>query len=284
VVEYGATRSAPFRIAEDLYDGAWHLTSDVYLPIAMDHMFVNEAYRVWHGDSHRDDARQAPTAHEHFDLYAQGPNTDTPYKPGEHIPGLNVGGWLDAGDFDIRTQTNYAVVESLVQVWESFRPERDETTVDQNRRYVDLHVPDGVPDILQQIEHGTLQLIAQFRAVGHAIGGIVEPDLGQYTHLGDAASKTDGLIYNPALKPGESDGRTSGTPDDRWAFTTRTTPLNYGSIAALTAASRALGVIVTRWRTSAWLRRYGFGTRSTPMRRLCLCTATPRAVRWKPKS
>ena len=28
---------------------------------------------------------------------------DSPFKAGEHIPGLNVGGWYDAGDFDIQT-------------------------------------------------------------------------------------------------------------------------------------------------------------------------------------
>jgi hypothetical protein len=32
-----------------------------------------------------------------------GPTTETRYTPGEHIPGLNVGGWFDAGDDDIRT-------------------------------------------------------------------------------------------------------------------------------------------------------------------------------------
>ncbi len=240
VIEYRGTRSAAFRIAADAYADIWHASNDVYLPVQMDHMFVNEAHRVWHGDPHRDDARQAPVNHEHFDLYAQGPETDTRFQPGEHIPGLNIGGWLDAGDFDIRTQTNYHVVQQLVHAWERFRPTRDQTTIDQSRRFVDIHVPDGTPDILQQIEHGTLQLLAQHRAVGHAIAGIVEPDLGQYTHLGDAASKTDGLIYDPSLAPGQSDGFRSGTPDDRWAFTTETSALNFGSTAALAAASRAL--------------------------------------------
>ncbi|HUX56381.1 MAG TPA: hypothetical protein VMV77_05375 [Bacteroidales bacterium] len=98
-------------------------------------MFVNEAYRVWHGASHLDDALQAPVNHEHFDLYAQGSSTDTRYEPGEHIPGLNVGGWFDAGDFDIRTQTQYAVVLSLVKTWETFHLDRDETTIDQKTRY-----------------------------------------------------------------------------------------------------------------------------------------------------
>ena len=41
---------------------------------------------------------------------------------------------LDAGDFDIRTQTQYAVVRSLVESWERFRPERDTVAIDQGRR------------------------------------------------------------------------------------------------------------------------------------------------------
>ncbi len=225
MLEFDGTRTAPFRIAPDVYANAWHATNDVYMPIAMDHMLVNEAYRVWHGDSHRDDAKQAPVNEDHIDLYAQGSTTDDKYAPGEHIPGLNVGGWLDAGDFDIRTQTQYAVVRSLVDIWETYRPARDETWIDEKARHVEIHVPDGTPDVLEQIEHGTLQLVAQFDSVGHAINGIVEPDVAQYTHLGDAASKTDGI---------------PGTDDDRWAFTTKSSSLNYGSVAALAAASRAL--------------------------------------------
>lgn len=241
VIEYEGQRTSPFRIAADIYAKAWEPTLDVYLPVAMDHMKVNEAYRVWHGDSHRDDAMQAPPGDDHIDLYASKPgSTDTQFKPYEHIPGLNVGGWFDAGDFDIRTQTHYAVVRSLVQSWEKFGLTRDDTLIDHQRRYVDIHVPDGKPDLLQQIQHGTLQLVAQFDAVGHAINGIVEPDVAEYPHLGDAVTKTDGLIYDPSLGRDEvKDGR-SGMPDDRWAFTNTTSALNYGSIAALAAASRAL--------------------------------------------
>src|SRR5690625_6613944 len=54
-------------------------------------------------------------------------------------------------------------------------------------------------------------------------------------------------MYNPStVEPGPNervmatDGETSGRFDDRWAFTTNTSALNYGSAAALTAASRAL--------------------------------------------
>jgi hypothetical protein len=230
LIEYGNQRTEPFRIASDALSNAWQPSLDMYLPIQMDHMMVNEAYRVWHGASHLDDALQAPVNHEHFDLYAQGPTTDTPFKPGEHIPGLNIGGWFDAGDFDIRTQTHYDVVTNLVNV----------TSVDYRKKLVELHQADGKPDLLQQIEHGTLALIAQYRAVGHAIPGIVEAHIDQYTHLGDASTKTDNLIFDAKKSEGDSDGFKSGTFDDRWAFTSKSSPLNYGSMAALAAASRAL--------------------------------------------
>lgn len=240
LIEYGKVHTKPFRIAKDIYRDAWHPTLDIFFPVQMDHMMVNEAYRVWHGAAHLDDALQAPVNHKHFDLYVQGPTTDTPYKPGEHIPRLNIGGWFDAGDYDIRTQTHYSTVTNLVLTWEAFHPRRDETTIDQKKRYVEIHHPDGIPDILQQIEHGTLALIAQHKACGHAIPGIIVPDLSQYTHLGDAITMTDNLIYNPDLDSLESNGYQSGTPDDRWAFTSKSSALNYGSAGALAAASRAL--------------------------------------------
>ncbi len=239
-ITFGDQETGAFRIASDLYADVWQPTLDVFFPVQMDHMLVNEAYRVWHGASHLDDALQAPVNHEHFDLYGQGPTTDTSYAPGEHIPGLNVGGWYDAGDYDIRTQTQYAVVMNLVQLVEQFGVTRDQTSIDWQSKEVQLHQPDGKCDALQQIEHGTLALIAQHRAVGHAIPGIVAAHLHQYTHLGDGMTKTDNRIYDAKMGELETDGIYSGKFDDRWAFTTHTSALNYGSAAALAAASRVL--------------------------------------------
>lgn len=239
-IRYHDVETALFPISDDVYETAWHPTNDIFFPVQMDHMLVNEAYRVWHGASHLDDALQAPAGHVHFDLYAMGPTTDTKFEPGEHIPGLNVGGWYDAGDYDIRTQTQYYVVNNLAHTYEQFRPDRDQVLVDYSRKFVDLHHPDGKNDMLQQIEHGCKALIAQFDAIGHAIHGIIVPTLGQYTHLGDGITMTDNLIYDSGLDSTEVDCDRSGIFDDRWAFTTRATALNYGSIAALTAASRVL--------------------------------------------
>lgn len=213
---------------------------DVWFPVQMDHMEVNEAYRVWHGKPFLDDCLQAPLNHEHFDGYKQGPTTDTKYKPLERIPNMSVGGWFDAGDFDIQTFSHVSVINSFVESWESFKVTRDETYIDQKTQFVDIHRPDGQPDMLQQIEHGVLNLVAQVENIGHPVRGIIVPNLHQYHHLGDASTETDNLLYNPALKPYESDGVSSGTLDDRWAFTNRTSFLDYRTAGALAAASRAL--------------------------------------------
>ena len=240
-LEYAGQTGTPFRIGPDVYkQGLWQPTLDTYLAVQMDHIKVRESYRVWHGVSHMDDARQAPSDYTHFDGYSMLSHADSPFKTGEHIPGLNIGGWYDAGDYDIRTQSQARVITDLVLAREAFHLDWDETTIDEDTRLVQIRRPDGVPDVLQQIKHGVLALLAQYQAFGHAIPGIIEPTLEEYTHLGDAASKTDGKIYDPTMKPLESDGIHSDVPDDRWAFTTHVTALNYDAASALAAASRVL--------------------------------------------
>lgn len=239
-IRYGNQKTNTFSIAPGVYSTSWHPTLDVWFPVQMDHMQVNEAYRVWHGVPFLDDALQAPTNIPFFDGYSMGASTQTKYKPLERIPGLNVGGWFDAGDFDIQTGSHCSAVLSLVDAWENFSITRDQTFVDYPSRYVDIHRPDGKPDILQQIEHGVLNMVAQVKNIGHPVRGIIVPALHQYHHLGDASTETDNLPYNAALKPYQSDGQSSGTPDDRWAFTERTSFLDYNTAAALAAASRAL--------------------------------------------
>lgn len=239
-IRYGDQKTNTFRISSNVYAEVWHPTLDVWFPVQMDHMQVNEAYRVWHGAPFLDDCLQAPLNHQHYDGYRMGDKTDTKYKPLERIPNMTVGGWFDAGDFDIQTGSHNHVVSTFVDIWEDLNVDRDETYIDQTTRYVDIHRPDGKPDILQQIEHGTLNLVAQCENIGHPVQGIIVPNLHQYHHLGDAMTETDNLPYNSQLKPYESDGKSSGTLDDRWAFTTRMSFLDYSTAATLAAASRAL--------------------------------------------
>lgn len=241
-IRYGDVRTDNFIIGDSVYDKITDATTDVWVPIHMNHMFVKDAYRVWHGEPFKEGYLQAPPSTDHFDLHWQGPTTDTRYKALELIPGLNVGGFFDAGDFDIETVANINVVQNFVATWELFRPERDMTFVDQKQRYVDLHRPDGIPDILQYIEHGTLNLLAQAEQIGHMAQCLSNSVLYNYHHLGDAASLTDGYHYDPSLKPYQvsADGKRSGTPDDMWAFTSRNPQLDFRAATMFAAASRAL--------------------------------------------
>ena len=240
-IQYGKTRTNDFLIDEHVYDKITDATTDVWVPIHMNHMYVTEGYRTWHGEPFKEGYLQAPPS-DHFDLHRQGQTTDTKYKPYELIPGLNIGGFFDAGDFDIETGSNINVVQNFIRTWELFKPQRDETFVSQQQRYVDLHRPDGKPDILQFIEHGTLNLVAQAEQIGHMASTLSNSILDNYHHLGDAASITDGLHYDPSLKPYEvsADGKRSGTPDDMWAFTTRNPSLDFQAATMFAAASRAL--------------------------------------------
>jgi hypothetical protein len=51
---------------------------------------------------------------------------------------------------------------------------------------------------------------------------------------------TDNRVYNPELQPGQVAGEFSGTRDDRWVFTNRSTALEYYVAGVLAVANRVL--------------------------------------------
>lgn len=240
VIEYAGKRTAPFPISKDAYANIWQDSLDHHIAAQMDHVSVREGYRMWHGASHLDDGRMAPVVGEQFDGWNQATATDGKWKGGDHIPGMNVGGWYDAGDFDLEEPAQLSVIQSLALAYREFNLKYDELTVDEKARQVEMHRPDGVPDTIQQIKHGAMLILAQFHNIGHAIRGTHEPDLRQYTQIGDGASKTDGRIYDPKLGPNEVKGDYSGRPDDRWIFTTNNPFFQWQAIAALAAAADSL--------------------------------------------
>ena len=240
VIQYADQRTAPFPIAKDAYAHIWQDSLDHHLAEQMDHVSVREAYHVWHGASHLDDGRMAPVVGEQFDGWNQATATDGKWKGGDHIPGMNVGGWYDAGDYDLEEPAQLSVIQSLALAYREFNLKYDELTVDEVTRQVEMHRPDGVPDTVQQVKHGALLILAQFKNIGHAIRGTHEPDLRQYTFVGDGRSKTDGRIYDPNLGPNEVKGDYSGRPDDRWIFTTTNPFFQWNAIAALAAAADVL--------------------------------------------
>ncbi|HVO11831.1 MAG TPA: glycoside hydrolase family 9 protein [Vicinamibacteria bacterium] len=225
LVRCGEARSSPFRIAADVFArGVWQPTLEYFLPIQMCHVRVSERYRVWHDACHKDDARMAPVDHLHFDGYAQGPSTLTRFGPGQPVPGLNQGGWHDAGDDDLRVESQADTMRGLALAWEAFHPDYDQTSVDEANRVVEIHQPDGKPDVLQQIQHGALTVVGSYRTLGRFYRGIISPTLRQYTHLGDFASQTDNVV----------------SADDRWVFTEDNPQRALEAAAGLAASARAL--------------------------------------------
>lgn len=225
-IRYSESFSTIFRIGDDVYDrGVWQPVLEYFLPVQMCHMRVNEKYRVWHDLCHNDDARMAPTNYNHIDGYLQGPSTLTKYQSGDCVPGLNVGGWHDAGDFDLRIESQAGEAYILSMVYEAFDVYYDATTIDQNRKVTEIHQPDGKNDILQQIEHGALSVLAGYRSLGRLYRGIICNDLRQYVLLGDSAAMTDNQ---------------KGTDDDRWVFTEDNPPRELVTASQLAAIARTL--------------------------------------------
>lgn len=105
---------------------------------------------------------------------------------------------------------------------------------------MEIHQPDGKPDVLQQIEHGVLTILGAYENLGRLYRGIICSDLRQYVMLGDATSMTDDLKYNPTLGEDEKTGTESGKPDDRLVFTEENARHEFSAIQALAAAARVL--------------------------------------------
>ena len=130
VIEYAGQRTAPFPIAKDVYANTWQSSLAHHLAVQMDHVSVREGYRVWHGASHLDDARQAPVNGRQFDGWIQGAATNSAFKAGDHIPGMNVGGWYDAGDFDLEEGSQFNVIQNLALAYREFDLKYDQLSVD----------------------------------------------------------------------------------------------------------------------------------------------------------
>ena len=243
LVRFGEAESSPFIIAPDVYrHDVWQPTLETFLPVQMCHVRVIDRGRIWHNACHLDDALQAPPNYDisFIDSYKQGPATETKFAGDEHIPGLDRGGWHDAADHDLAGGAQAWATQILALTREAFGLDSDQTAVDEARRNVTLHLSDGKPDILQQVVQGVEYMLGGYRATGHAIGGLSDPDLAQYTIFGEPASITDQRIFDPKLKKDEVACDRSGRRDDRYAFTNRDTALQYATAASLAAAGRVL--------------------------------------------
>jgi endoglucanase len=245
VMKYGDITSNLFRIDDDIYDRyVWQPTLEYFLPVQMCHMRIEQGSRVWHDYCHLDDAIMAPTNLVHFDGYRQGPETFTSFKFPDHVPNLDRGGWHDAGDYDLRIESQAVTTWRLAMMYELFGIDLDATTVDQQKRIVTIHRPDGISDALQQVEHGVYTILGSYKGLGRFYRGMISPTRKQYSLLGDGSAQTDNLIYSRDLP---EDGKTayqSNILDDNWVFTEDNARHEFTGIASLAAAARVL----KKWR------------------------------------
>ncbi|MBO9702634.1 MAG: glycoside hydrolase family 9 protein [Sporocytophaga sp.] len=241
VVKYNTYTTEPFQISKDVFKrNVWQPTLETFLPAQMCHMKVNDRYKVWHGFCHLDDARMASTDTNHFDGYLQGSSTLCKHASGDRASGLNRGGWHDAGDFDLRVESQAETVHGLALAYELFKTNYDNTSIDQVNKIVEIHQPDGKPDMLQQIEHGLLSIVGGYESLGRLYRGIICPTLRQYVLLGDPANMTDNKNY--VMKASSTTPKVGypGSADDRWVFTENNPERELFVAAALASSSRVM--------------------------------------------
>lgn len=238
---YGKECTEIFPISRDALDGkTWQTTLETFIPVQMCHVEVDDKIRRWHGACHLDDGIQAPAGLDFYDGYSQSNEITSGFEAFRHIPYQNLGGWHDAGDNDPTTSSNISSVHTLCLAYEEFKIDHDQTSIDRERRKVEIHFPDGKPDVLQQIEHGVLHVLGGYRASGHCFPGIVSNDWMQYLTHGDLSSQTDNGLYDASLPVDSVNSLYAGVKDDRYVFTTRYIMMEYQAAEALAASGRVL--------------------------------------------
>jgi hypothetical protein len=218
----GETDWFPVR-ASVFEDRLWHPTLDTFIPFEMCHAAVAfPAGVAGHGRCHLDDGSRVPAHFTGPDGFVSYECEGTPYKAGEHIP-LGVGGWHDAGDFDLNVPAQSFVVWMLALAWEEFRLDRDVATLDTATGTFTPGKPDGAPDILQQVEWGMAWLLRMQQADGRVWNGVCE-QAGRRT--GKPVDRmTDGV---------------AGNGDDRQVYADYHADTQLNFVIATAAASRAL--------------------------------------------
>ena len=230
IAEYRGKQTAPFKIESGIYsNNVWQPTLEYFLPVQMCHMRVIERQRLWHDQCHLDDARLPPINHNHFHGFHSSNLTHPKYKAGQHIGGLNSGGWHEGSTTTLELSEQVKVLWLLASMFEEFKAKHDATTIDQQNGVVSIHKPDGVPDLLQQLEHGILNLLAAYEKLGKLYHGIIVSNEAQLAHTGELSGQTDGLV------------NTKGhNKDERWLFFEENPDSVLDAVASFAAAARVL--------------------------------------------
>jgi hypothetical protein len=216
-----------FPIRQSVFDDRlWEPALDFFLPFQMCHADVNLGdASPGHRKCHMDDAVRVPANSPGVDGFVSYECEGTPYSAGDYVP-LAKGAWHDAGDSDLNINTQSFCVWVLSLAYEEFGINRDVAALDAQQQTWTYGKPDGVPDILQQVEWGALWLLSMEQPDGRVYVGVIDtPD--RYSLGGRTVDKaTDN-------KP--------GTGDERQLYVDYHSDLQLMQATGLCAASRALG-------------------------------------------
>jgi hypothetical protein len=205
-------------------DKLWEPALDYALPFQMCHAEVNLGQGIpGHLRCHMDDAIRVPAGFPGVDGFVSYECEGTPYKAGDHVP-CAKGGWHDAGDCDLNIYAQGFSVYVLALAREEFGIERDAGTLDSRAQTFTAGRPDGVPDVLEQVEWGTEWLLSMLQPDGRSyVGCSVQPQ--KYGRGGRWDEETDNTI---------------GTGDERQLYVDYHSELQLMQATALSAASRVL--------------------------------------------
>jgi len=169
-----------------------------------------------------DDGARVPAHFRGPDGFVSYECEGTPYAAGEHIP-CAKGGWHDAGDYDVNVHANGFTTWVLALAYEEFGLERDVATLDVEAQTFTAGQPDGVPDVLQQVEWGALWLLSMQQADGRVYNGVCANEAQR-------GGKPLGQIHDGV----------PGTGDERQVYVDYHGDSQLCHVISLAAASRAL--------------------------------------------
>jgi len=224
-----------FAISAQPFRDQWQNTLDYFLPFQMSHLAVDLGDGLSHAASTLDDAVQTQPGTIGADSFIAYESSGTPVEPGETIP-VNIGGWYDAGDYDLNVSAQAFVVHQLALTWQEFTPQRDRHTLDVDNRQLIANQANGVPDLIEQIEWGVRWLLSMQQSDGRVYVGVVET-ADRYGSTSLPEDMTDGI---------------PDTGDERLLFVDYHSDVNLKFSAALAAASRALQAYDPALASQAW--------------------------------
>ena len=214
-----------FPIRQSVFeDRLWAPTLDFFMPFQMCHADVDLGDLPDHRRCHLDDATRVPANFPGVDAFRSYECKGTPYKAGQAVPCAN-GGWHDAGDCDVNINAQSFTVWILSLAYEEFGIDRDVGALDVEAQAYTAGKPDGVPDIVQQIEWGALWLLSMLQPDGRTFVGVVAQP--QRYSLG-------------GKKWSEATDNQPGTGDERHLYVDYHADLQLMQATGLSAASRAL--------------------------------------------